>query len=142
MDALQQILELKACYFRYLDLKQWDKWAAEVFVPDAVMELPAVRSEPLVGTDVICTYLQEVIRDATTVHHGHMPEIDITSETTARGIWRADDMIIWKAGNLYKPPYTRLHGYGYYEDNYVRTPGGWRIARTRMTRLHVDLSKE
>ena len=32
------------------------------------------------------------------VHHGHMPEIEILSPTTARGIWAADFMHYYPPG--------------------------------------------
>ena len=49
--------------------------------------------------------LQEILAGATTVHHGHMPEIEITSDSTATGIWALHDIVIWPTG-------TRLDGYG------------------------------
>jgi hypothetical protein len=32
-----------------------------------------------------------------------------------------------------------LHGLGHYHETYVRTPGGWRIASLRLTRLRLDI---
>ena len=31
-------------------------------------------------------------------HHGHMPEIELTSPTTAKGIWAMEDRVWWPAG--------------------------------------------
>ena len=36
---------------------------------------------------------------------------------------------------------TYLHGFGHYHETYVRTPEGWRISSTRLTRLRVETSK-
>jgi hypothetical protein len=60
-----------------------------------------------------------------------MPEIDLTSETTATGIWALNDIVIWPNG-------TRLDGYGHYHETYERGPDGWKIKSSTLTRLHVD----
>jgi hypothetical protein len=31
-----------------------------------------------------------------------------------------------------------IRGYGYYRDEYVRTPSGWRLKKSAMSRLRVD----
>ena len=71
--------------------------------------------------------------DAVTVHQGHMPEIELTSPTTATGIWALNDIVIWPGG-------MRLDGYGHYHETYVETDGEWRIASSKLTRLHVDFT--
>ena len=71
--------------------------------------------------------------DAVTVHQGHMPEIDLTSETTATGIWALNDIIIWSSG-------MRLDGYGHYHETYEKSDGEWRIKSSKLTRLHTDFT--
>ena len=66
-----------------------------------------------------------------TVHQGHMPEIDLTSETTATGIWALNDIVIWPNG-------MRLDGYGHYHETYEKGADGWRIKSSKLTRLHAD----
>ena len=61
-----------------------------------------------------------------------MPEITITSETTATGIWAMEDKLIWRDG-------SRLHGYGHYHETYRKgADGAWRIATLDITRLRLD----
>ena len=79
------------------------------------------------------TFLSETLADAVTVHHGHMPEIRLTSPTTATGIWALADVIVWPDG-------TRLHGYGHYHETYAREGEEWRIASSTLTRLHMDFT--
>jgi hypothetical protein len=69
-----------------------------------------------------------------TVHHGHMPEIELTSPTTATGIWAMEDHLWWPAGS----PITSLHGYGHYHETYRKSSEGWRIATLTLTRLHRE----
>ena len=44
-------------------------------------------------------FLEPVLQDVVTVHHGHMPEIELTSPTTARGIWAMEDMLRYPDGH-------------------------------------------
>jgi hypothetical protein len=79
--------------------------------------------------------LEPTLRDVVTVHHGHMPEIEITSPTTATGIWAMED-------HLRFPPGARLrelHGYGHYHETYVKLEGEWRIQSTKLVRLRLDV---
>jgi hypothetical protein len=62
-----------------------------------------------------------------------MPEIQLTSASTATGIWALQDFIVWPDG-------TRLLGYGHYHETYEKTDGAWRIKSSTLTRLHMDFS--
>jgi len=63
-----------------------------------------------------------------------MPEIEITSSTTARGIWAMFDYLRF--------PTFIFKGYGHYEEEYVKEVGGWKIKRVLLTRLHCDIQRE
>jgi hypothetical protein len=69
-----------------------------------------------------------------TVHHGHMPEIEITSDDTATGIWAMEDKLRWPEGS----PIGWMHGYGHYHETYERVDGAWRIKTLTLTRLRID----
>eukprot|EP01035_Chromulina_nebulosa_P030428 gene30428-40429_t len=81
----------------------------------------------------------KMIRDAVehrvTIHHGHMGEIEITSDTTARGIWAMEDVVVNAPGG--EP--IDMHGSGHYHDSYVRLADGWAILTTKITRLALKL---
>jgi hypothetical protein len=85
------------------------------------------------GADEFMAFLRETLAEVVTVHHGHMPEIEITSPTTATGVWAMEDMLRWPNGE-------ELHGYGHYHDTYVKTGADWRIASTTLTRLRADFT--
>ena len=53
--------------------------------------------------------ISELVDDVVTVHHGHMPEIDVTSPTTATGTWAMEDTLRWHEGS----PLQTMHGYGH-----------------------------
>jgi SnoaL-like domain len=138
-DHLQQLLDieaikqLKARYFRLMDLKQWDDWGM-VFATDCVMEVPEAAMVNT-GRQEIVTNVSGALVGARTCHHGHMPEIEITGTASARGIWAMFDYVEWDEQNGTR---VGLQGYGHYREEYTREDGEWRIARTRLERLRVD----
>ncbi|HSO96853.1 MAG TPA: nuclear transport factor 2 family protein [Acidimicrobiia bacterium] len=131
--AIEEIKQLKARYFRLMDTRSWSEMAS-VFTRDAHLDTDGFTAD---GRDGIVAFLERVLRDARTVHHGHMPEITITSATTARGIWAMFDYVEFAAAGPHGAS-TGLFGYGHYEEEYVVEDDAWRIANLRLTRLRVD----
>lgn len=132
MDDIEAIKQLKARYFRTMDTKDWAAMR-DVFTDDVVIDTTASGGGVVTGADEFLAFLRETLADAVTVHHGHMPEIDVTSATTATGIWALQDVIVWPNG-------MRLQGYGHYHEAYAKSDGRWRIASSTLTRLHMDLT--
>ena len=136
LAAIEEIKQLKARYFRCMDTKDWDGFAA-VFAPDAEMDMRA--EDPTSGLNhgaqVIADYVRSAVDPVVTVHHGHMPEIEVTSDTTATGIWAMEDKLRWPEGS----PISWLHGYGHYHETYERVDGAWRIKTLTLTRLRLDV---
>jgi hypothetical protein len=143
MDAAQQLLEiekirrLKARYWRCMDTKDWDGFGA-VFTEDATLLFDTDVStlgrdgkpHPLISTrQGIRDFVADWGRYATTVHQGHTSEIDILSETEARGIWSMEDIV--------EHPDTIMHGHGHYHETYRKVDGAWLIATVHLTRLRV-----
>lgn len=138
----EAIRQLKARYFRLMDMKDWSGWA-QCFTEDVVVRVDSAVSdgrtllapfELPAGRDAFVRQNAETLAGVVTVHHGHMPEITITSDTTATGIWAMEDKLIWRDG-------SRLHGYGHYHETYRKEADGeWRIASLDLTRLRLDHS--
>jgi hypothetical protein len=129
MDDLEALKQLKARYFRLMDTKQWQAWG-ELFTADAEMRSSPDPDERFVGREEIVSKVSGYLADAVTVHHGHMPEIEIRGDT-ASGIWAMYDYV--------EMPKLVLRGWGHYHEEYVRDAGGWRIRRSRLTRLRLQL---
>jgi len=138
--ALEEIKRLKSRYFWGLDHKDWDFWRREVWAPDARLIVPEASRE-CVGIEAILAYVRESTADQVSVHHGHMPDIEITSDTTATGTWAMEDRLYRTKQHPLADGSTYLHGFGHYLEAYVRLDAGWRIQTTRLTRLRVELSK-
>lgn len=131
MTDLEQILQLKARYFRLMDTKQWDELRT-VFTEDVVIDTSDDSGTVIEGVDDYLPFLISQIGEVTTVHHGHMPEITITGADVATGIWAMEDELWWPEGH----PIAYLHGYGHYHETYTRLPDGWKISSMKLTRLH------
>ena len=145
MDSLQELIDieaikqLKARYMRGVDTKDWELLAS-TFAPDA-RSVYSGGKYSFEGRDAIMGFLSESLgrRDIATLHHAHTPEIEITSETTARGTWYLEDFVINEAqGTEHMPGGTQLHGTGIYSDEYVKIDGEWKIALTGYERIFED----
>lgn len=138
LAEIEAIRLLKARYFRLLDTKDWAGWR-RLFTDDLVSETDTAPPQPdgshtlpkLPGADAFVERVRSLLGDGVTVHHGHMPEIELTGPDTARGIWAMEDIVVF--------PAMTLRGYGHYHEEYRREAGEWRIARLRLTRLRVDI---
>lgn len=133
-EDIEAIKALKARYFRTMDTKDWEGMAT-VFSTDAEIDMRGEGGDVFHGAAAFMPYLRENIEHVVTVHHGHMPEITLTSPTTATGVWAMEDMLWWPEG----APMRHLHGYGHYHETYEKTPEGWRIASLTLTRLRRDV---
>jgi hypothetical protein len=132
---IEAIKQLKARYFRLMDTKQWDRWRA-LFTDDCGYD---GTSRPYRNADEFVAGTSEKLRDAVTVHQGHMPEIVLTGADTARGIWAMFDWVEYPeerdTGRGINRGFT---GYGHYEEEYRREGGAWKIAFLRLTRLKLE----
>jgi len=132
MEALEAIKQLKARYFRTMDTKDW-AGMRQVFTDDVVVDTSESGGGIVRGADELIEFLRATLQDVVTVHHGHMPEIEITSPATATGIWAMEDFLRWPDGG-------ELHGFGHYHETYERIGGAWRIKTLKLTRLRTDFT--
>lgn len=136
--AIEDIKRLKARYYRSMDTKQWDGWN-DVFTPDATMDTTeeAPQLDVVAGRQNIIDFVSGQLEGVTTCHHGHMPEIELTSPTTADGIWAMEDHLWLSEGHPLG--FRHLHGYGHYHETYEKIDGRWYIKTLKLTRLRVDV---
>jgi uncharacterized protein (TIGR02246 family) len=130
IEDVEAIKQLKARYFRTMDTKDW-AGMRQVFADDVVVDTTESGGNVVAGADEFMAFLQDTLKDVVTVHQGHMPEINLTSPTTATGIWALQDILKWPDG-------TEMYGYGHYHETYELTAGSWRIKSLTLTRLRTD----
>lgn len=142
--AIEEIKSLKARYFRTMDTKDWDGLGT-VFAPDSVFDFREATIDPIdnpddegptpvEGGEAIVAAIRDALSSVNSVHHGHMPEIEITSATTAKAVWPMEDVIRHLSAGEGRP----FKGYGHYHETYVRIDGAWRIKTSKLTRLRVE----
>ena len=104
-----------------------------VFADDVVMDTTESGGGVVHGADEFMTFLRATLDGVVTVHHGHMPEIVLTSPTTATGIWALEDRLRWPDGSA-------MQGFGHYHETYEKAAGEWRITSSTLTRLSMDFT--
>ena len=130
---VEAIKQLKARYFRLMDTKQWLPFS-QVFSDDVIVDVSHDKHAPgdkIVGRANVVDFIRKAVGKAATVHHGHMPEIELLSPTEARGIWAMFDYVEFK-------PSRGIRGYGHYHEEYRKEGGSWHISKLKLTRLRVD----
>lgn len=131
-EDIEAIKRLKHKYFRCLDSKLWDE-LAECFAPDATTSYTDGKYS-FKGIEAIMGFLKKSLGSANVLgmHQGHQPEIDITGETTAMGIWTSEAGLIIIDRNVV----TRE--VNFYHDEYVKVGGQWKIKHTGYRRLFEE----
>ncbi len=138
--AIEEIKQLKAKYFYAYDNKLWDMWRDEVWAPDARLEVPEMGRD-IAPRDAMIAWVIEQSADQVSVHHGHTPIIEITSDTTATGLWAMEDRLYRSKEHPLNGDTAYVLGFGHYHETYVKLDVGWRIRSTRLTRLRTEYVK-
>ncbi|RIT55093.1 DUF4440 domain-containing protein [Mycobacteroides abscessus] len=124
-----------------MDTKNWMLWhtvfANDVVgtfdnaVPVGVDDAPA--SQTWDGAESLVSSIRATIGECITVHHGHTPEVSLTSATSATGIWAIADIVEFPSGHV-------LHGAGHYLQTYTRIDGNCHIQSIHLTRTRMTFS--
>ena len=134
--AIEAIKSLKARYFRCVDTKNWEG-LRKIFTDDAVIGIPENFAEPFAPGPFVEMVAAALAR-AISVHHGHMPEIEILSDDDARGIWAMDDHLTFPPGEQGLTGAAEIVGAGHYHETYRRCGSDWRIASLHLTRIRLQ----
>lgn len=128
---IEAIKQLKARYCRFLDTKDWVAWRT-LFADDFLSDTSPAGGKVIRGADEFVAFTRKSLRNQATVHQVHAPEIELTSPTTARGVWALEDVVRFGPG-------VNLRGYGHYHETYEKLDGQWRFTSSTLTRLREDV---
>jgi SnoaL-like domain len=140
IEARMAIAEVKARYCRMLDTKNWEGFA-DVFTEDIELDTRPSGGTLSRGRDEVMLTVRASIETAITAHQVHSPEITLDGDM-AHVIWAMQDRVVFGAGHSFDPNITGLTGYGHYHERYVLQNGRWRIQASKLTRLHMDFSRD
>jgi uncharacterized protein (TIGR02246 family) len=126
------IERLKYAYCRFLDTKDFAAMCA--LMTEDVTVTYGGGAITLTGRAAVEDYLTKAMSDPQmlTSHLVSHPEIDVDGDA-ATGRWALQDTVILDAHNI------EIRGASTYEDRYVRTADGWRIAHTGYKRLFEQM---
>lgn len=130
LSDMEDIRTLKHRYFRGIDTADLELLAT-LFTDDLGVDYRGgTYRVRLTGRDNMLEFLASSFHSgAVAMHHGHMPEITLTGENEAEGIWYLEDIFI----NLESQTHTI--GSAIYRDQYRRENEAWKIARTEYDRV-------
>ncbi len=141
-SEIEALRTLKAQYCRFLDTRDRDGWRS-LFADDLVVRLDMApvtlgcdpqTAPPIGGADTFVSYTLGALDGVRSVHHVHTPEIELTSDDTATGIWAMEDWLIFPNG-------AELHGAGHYHETYRTTGDRWQITSLHLTRTVVKVTE-
>jgi SnoaL-like domain len=130
LSNFEDIRTLKHRYFRGIDTA--DVALLEgLFTDDIVVDYRGgnYRVQLQGRADMLEFLANSFHSGAVAMHHGHMPEITLTGENTADGVWYLEDIFI----SLERMNHTI--GSAIYKDTYRREGDVWKIASTAYDRV-------
>jgi hypothetical protein len=137
---VQNLVDIRACeqlkyrYCRLLDQKRFDE-LGELLVEDCSVSYGG-GAITLQGRASVTAYLHNAMGDTRilTSHLVSHPEIEVDGDV-ATASWALVDVVIHQDAGV------AIRGASYYDDRYVRTDAGWRIAHTGYRRLYEEIAK-
>jgi hypothetical protein len=137
LEAIEEIRDLKARYFRMMDTRQWEA-LRDVFTADMQVVTPDGKVW-MEGGAAYADSLKFGLESAVSCHQGLTGEIAVIDAENARGIWAMQDVITWTDRHP-REGWKAILGRGHYHETYRREGGAWRIATLTLTRLSLDIS--
>jgi hypothetical protein len=133
LQEIEAIKQLKYRYMRCIDEKRWDE-LSECFAENATVSYSGDKYA-FAGRDAIMKFLVDSMdRDSfLSSPRVGQPGIELTSETTATGIWALQDTVIDTQFEI------TLRGAAFYRDEYVKIGGQWKIQSTGYERTFEEI---
>jgi SnoaL-like domain len=123
------IAAVKARYFRFIDLKDWDGFRS-LFTDDAVFDHPTIGTYDDIDAAVEAT--SALIGDMWTCHEGSIPDITLVGPDRATAIF---------AMSSHSRP-AGFEGFartfGHYHDEFRRVGGVWKLSSMRLVSTFRD----
>ena len=135
MDDRAELVELLSHYADIADLKSFDALPRKVFTEDLTLDFESVTGMPpmTVPLDSYVEVLRASFAPFKATHHaitGHVVTVDgdtakIHAHVRAEHWFPDENAARWLV-------------VGFYDDEAVRTPDGWRLTRVKLTAIHQE----
>jgi hypothetical protein len=140
VTSLQELVDIRDCeqlkyrYCRLLDQKRFDE-LGELLLEGCTVAYGG-GAITLQGRAAVTDYLHKAMGDTSilTSHLVSHPEITVDGDD-ATASWALVDVVIHQDSGF------AIRGASYYDDRYVRTTDGWRIAHTGYRRLFEEIAR-
>jgi len=134
LETIEEVRQVKARYFRCVDLRLWDEFE-DLFTDDLEVDFEESTSKPKGKREFLASVARHFVTGYS-VHHGHVPEIEVVDDTTTTAIWPMYDRVESPSDS----GYVSHEGWGHYTETYRRCPDGkLRISRSRLTRIRREV---
>jgi hypothetical protein len=130
-DAILKIHELQARRCLAVDTKDWA--THETLHAADFRSYLAEGNEFTTGGKAYTDRIAAQTVHRLSAHHIYTPIIAFESPTQASALWTMEDWIWWKQGD----EDHWLHGFGFYDETYVKLDGKWLFASRRLRRHKV-----
>jgi ketosteroid isomerase-like protein len=129
LEDIEAIKRVQGQHLRAADTKDLDLLRPTVTEDFFVDTGPSGRG----ATQGVENFLKRVsTTPAIAVHHAFLPEIELTSPTTATGIWAVH--VFAKT-----PDGSEVNGYGHYHNAYQKVDGSWRVRILKLIWFHREV---
>ena len=130
LSDIEDIKVLKHRYFRAIDTADM-ALLEDLFTDDVSVDYRGgtYRCQFSGRADMLMFLANSFHSEAVAMHHGHMPDITLTGDDTADGVWYLEDIFIHLGSR------TETIGTAIYKDRYRREDGRWKLAHTEYDRI-------
>lgn len=144
-EVAQAITRQKARYARYADLKLWDKWVDDIFLPDARATYNDTQGQPLTiagramafdSAHGAAAFLEPIFAQLDTLHNITPGDFEKVSDTEVRAVFGFEDNLLSKTLRHW----AELRGGGYYNETWKLVDGQWYISDLRMVRTYQKMT--
>ena len=130
LSDFEDIRTLKHRYFRAIDTADLDLLASVLSADVDIDYRGGGYRVKLKGRENLIDFIANAFSEGlVAMHQGHNPEITLTGEDSAEGIWYLEDVVLKLPENRY------VAGSALYRDVYRREDGQWKIARSEYDRV-------
>lgn len=129
---IEAIKQLKAKQSRAIDVKDWATYEA-VHAPEHVSDVD--EGENWAGAKANTERLKKLHEEMgiTSIHLAQLPQIELLSPSTAKGVWAMECWLFWNQGEIEH----HIHAFGFYHETYEKRGGEWLFTSRRLERTKL-----